>query len=122
MAKLTDTQLVILSAASQRDDRGVELPTNVKGEVARKVVPQQRDWPQENTPQDGAPVASFQQRVSQANRRHVSSTSHAPIFRMAFPSVGLVVLSYVPQMSAGRQTRFNACGIGFVGSLVLSDQ
>jgi hypothetical protein len=35
---LTDTQLIILSAASQRDDRGVELPANVKGEAARKVV------------------------------------------------------------------------------------
>jgi Protein of unknown function (DUF3489) len=29
---------VILSAASQRDDRGVELPANIKGEAARKVV------------------------------------------------------------------------------------
>ncbi len=38
MSKLTDTQLVILSAASQRDDRGVELPANLKGEAARKVV------------------------------------------------------------------------------------
>jgi hypothetical protein len=38
MARLTDTQLVILSAASQRDDRGVDLPANVKGEAARKVV------------------------------------------------------------------------------------
>ena len=38
MARLTDTQLVILSAASQREDRGVELPANVKGEAARKVV------------------------------------------------------------------------------------
>jgi hypothetical protein len=38
MARLTDTQLIILSAASQRDDRGVELPANVKGGVARKVV------------------------------------------------------------------------------------
>jgi hypothetical protein len=38
MSKLTDTQLIILSAASQRDDRGVELPANLKGEVARKVV------------------------------------------------------------------------------------
>jgi hypothetical protein len=37
MARLTDTQLVILSAASQRDDRGVELPANVKGEAARKL-------------------------------------------------------------------------------------
>jgi hypothetical protein len=36
MARLTDTQLIILSAASQRDDRGVELPANVKGEAARK--------------------------------------------------------------------------------------
>ena len=38
MSRLTDTQLLILSAASQRDDRGVELPTNIKGEAARKVV------------------------------------------------------------------------------------
>ena len=38
MSKLTDTQLIVLSAASQRDDRGVELPANVKGEAARKVV------------------------------------------------------------------------------------
>jgi hypothetical protein len=27
-----------LSAASERDDRGVELPANIKGEVARKAV------------------------------------------------------------------------------------
>jgi Protein of unknown function (DUF3489) len=38
MSKLTDTQLIILSAASQREDRGVELPAKVKGEAARKVV------------------------------------------------------------------------------------
>jgi hypothetical protein len=38
MARLTDTQLVILSAASQRDDRGVELPANVKGEAARTLL------------------------------------------------------------------------------------
>src|SRR5438445_2236102 len=38
MARLTDTQLIILSAASQRDDRGVELATNGKGEAARKAV------------------------------------------------------------------------------------
>src|SRR5437763_7385965 len=38
MATLTDTHLVMLSAASQRDDRGVELPANIKGEAARKVV------------------------------------------------------------------------------------
>jgi Protein of unknown function (DUF3489) len=38
MSRLTDAQLVILSAASLRDDRGVELPTNVKGEAARKAV------------------------------------------------------------------------------------
>jgi Protein of unknown function (DUF3489) len=38
MSKLTDTQLIILSAASQRDDRGVELPANVKGQAARKLV------------------------------------------------------------------------------------
>jgi hypothetical protein len=38
MSRLTDTQLMILCAASQRDDRGVELPAKVKGEAARKVV------------------------------------------------------------------------------------
>ncbi len=38
MSKLTDTQLIILSTASQRDDRGVELPANLQGEAARKVV------------------------------------------------------------------------------------
>jgi hypothetical protein len=38
MPKLTDTQLVILSAASQRADGAVELPANIKGETARKVV------------------------------------------------------------------------------------
>jgi hypothetical protein len=38
MARLSDTQLIILSTASQRDDRGVELPANIKGEAARKVV------------------------------------------------------------------------------------
>jgi len=38
MPKLTDTQLIILSTASQRDDRGVELPANLKGGAARKAV------------------------------------------------------------------------------------
>ena len=38
MSRLTDTQLIILSVASRRDDRGVELPTNIKGEAARKIV------------------------------------------------------------------------------------
>jgi hypothetical protein len=38
MPRLTDTQLIILSAASRRDDRGVELPANIKGEAARKAV------------------------------------------------------------------------------------
>jgi Protein of unknown function (DUF3489) len=37
MAKLTDTQLVILSTALRRDDRGVALPT-ITGEAVRKAV------------------------------------------------------------------------------------
>jgi hypothetical protein len=36
--KLSDTQLVILSAASQREDHAVELPANLKGAAAHKVV------------------------------------------------------------------------------------
>jgi hypothetical protein len=35
---LTDTQLVIPSAASQREDRGVELSSTLKGAAARKVA------------------------------------------------------------------------------------
>ena len=38
MARLTDTQLVILSTASRRNDRAVDLPTNVTGEAVRKAV------------------------------------------------------------------------------------
>jgi hypothetical protein len=37
MSRLTDTQLVILSAASQRDDRGFELPANVKCEAPGRL-------------------------------------------------------------------------------------
>jgi hypothetical protein len=36
--KLTSTQLVILSAASQREDSVIELAPNLKGNAARKVV------------------------------------------------------------------------------------
>jgi hypothetical protein len=36
--KLTDTQLVLLSAASRRDDRAVALPENLRGGAAHKVV------------------------------------------------------------------------------------
>jgi hypothetical protein len=36
--KLTDTQLVLLSAASQREDRGIELAPKLKGGAAQKLV------------------------------------------------------------------------------------
>jgi Protein of unknown function (DUF3489) len=36
--KLTDTQLMLLSAASQRDDHALERPTNLTGGAAAKVV------------------------------------------------------------------------------------
>jgi hypothetical protein len=36
--KLTDTQLVLLSAASQREDGGVELGPNLKGSASRRVL------------------------------------------------------------------------------------
>jgi hypothetical protein len=38
LMKLTDTQLVILSNASQREDGAVELPPNLKGGPAQRVV------------------------------------------------------------------------------------
>jgi hypothetical protein len=34
---LTDTQLVLLSAASQREDGGIELARNLKGGAAHRV-------------------------------------------------------------------------------------
>jgi Protein of unknown function (DUF3489) len=37
-SKLTDLQLLILSKASQREDHAIELPPNVKGGAAAKVV------------------------------------------------------------------------------------
>jgi hypothetical protein len=36
--KLTDTQLVLLSSASQRPDRCAELPANLKGGATQKLV------------------------------------------------------------------------------------
>ena len=36
--KLTDTQLVLLSAASQREDHSIELAPNLKGGAAQKLV------------------------------------------------------------------------------------
>jgi hypothetical protein len=35
---VTDTQLVLLSAASQREDGGIELAPNLKGWAAHRVV------------------------------------------------------------------------------------
>src|SRR6202790_5829850 len=36
--KLTDTQLMLLSAASQREEHGIELGPNLKGGAAQKLV------------------------------------------------------------------------------------
>ena len=36
--KLTDTQLVILSAAAQREDHAIQLPATLKGGAAQKVL------------------------------------------------------------------------------------
>jgi hypothetical protein len=38
MSRFSDTQLVILSSASRRNDRGVDLPANVTHEAVRKAV------------------------------------------------------------------------------------
>jgi Protein of unknown function (DUF3489) len=38
MFKLTDTKLITLSAASQREDRGIVLPPHLKGGAAQKLV------------------------------------------------------------------------------------
>src|SRR5829696_8194285 len=38
MTKLTDTQLVILSSAAQREDHGLVLPERLKGQAARNTL------------------------------------------------------------------------------------
>src|SRR6267154_214167 len=38
LSRLTDTQLVLLSSALRRNDRGVDLPVKVTGEALRKAV------------------------------------------------------------------------------------
>jgi hypothetical protein len=66
---LTDTQLVLLSSASQREDHLVTLPSNLKGGAAKKVVDEllslgfvkevltKRDQPSWRTDEDERPVA-----------------------------------------------------------------
>jgi hypothetical protein len=57
-SKLTDLQLLILSKASQRDDHGIELPPNLKGGAAAKVVKKliDIDLAQEVAAKPGMPV------------------------------------------------------------------
>jgi hypothetical protein len=43
MSKLTDTQVVMLSAAAQRDDRCLVAPQNLKGAAAPGMVVWRRD-------------------------------------------------------------------------------
>lgn len=56
--KLSDTQLLILSSASQRTDRGAVLPANLKGGAAKKVIGKllNEKLLQELRAKDGMPV------------------------------------------------------------------
>src|SRR5258708_5597895 len=56
--KLTDTQLVLLSAASQRDDRALERPANLPGGAAGRVVAKllAEDLVEEVQPRGSLPV------------------------------------------------------------------
>lgn len=66
---LTDNQLVLLSRAAQREDRGVEVPTTLKGATAEKSirpmldrdliedVPRTGDLPLWKEDDDGSPLA-----------------------------------------------------------------
>ena len=56
--KLSDTQLLILSSASQRTDHTAVLPANLKGSAARKVVDRllKEDLLQELHAKDDMPV------------------------------------------------------------------
>ena len=55
---LTDTQLVLLSAASGREDQALELPSNLKGGAAQKVIGKllTQGLVQENPAQGSLPV------------------------------------------------------------------
>src|SRR5271165_7323526 len=56
--KLTDTQLVILSAAAQREDRCLILPPTLKGGAAQKVANKliSSGFTKEVRPKAGAPI------------------------------------------------------------------
>jgi len=58
--KLTDTQLVLLSAASQRDDRALERPSNLTGAAAGKVIAKFPD----RRPRRGDPIAWLAPRLA----------------------------------------------------------
>jgi hypothetical protein len=55
--KLTDTQLLMLSAAAQRDDRCIAAPPSLKGTAAQKIAAKlvAGDWPRRSK-QDSAPT------------------------------------------------------------------
>jgi hypothetical protein len=58
LVKFSDTQLIILSAASQREDHAVVLPVNLKGSAGKKVVDKlmSEALVQELPAKDGMPI------------------------------------------------------------------
>jgi Protein of unknown function (DUF3489) len=66
--KLTDTQLVILSAAAQREDRCLAVPENLKGNSAQKVASKllAEELVREIKAKPGAPVGRRNEETEQA--------------------------------------------------------
>src|ERR1700680_1601940 len=77
--KLTDTQLVLLSAASQREDRAVELPANLKGGAAHKVVANAVNCPDHGHRWDNRPDLLSGRRGSMRARTLRNDRRHDPI-------------------------------------------
>ncbi len=97
--KLTDTQLVLLSAASQREDRGVEVGSNLEGGAAHKVlgkllteglveeVPARDSLPIWRRDEENRPLAL---RITKRARTHLSLNKDSPIPR-AVQAAGRIV-------------------------------
>ena len=72
--KLTDTQIVMLSAAAQRDDRCLVAPRNLKGGAAQKVAAKLIDgWPRQG---DQGEAGSASVEARRASRPILCAEAH----------------------------------------------
>ena len=92
MTKLTDTQLVILSSAAQRQDHGLVLPERLKGQAARNTL---------------------ERLISRGLIEEVRATGELPVWRhddqgrygLRITSAGLVAIGIEPEVEGTSERR-----------------